>query len=107
MAKKEFVREDVLKRLEAEWPVIVNETRFVPNIVEGKTSGFKITNLPEKTILSDMGILKNDIIKGINGVELNDMDTIFSLYNQLKDESRFEVSMERNGKSLRILYVLK
>jgi type II secretory pathway component PulC len=87
--------------------VIINETRFVPNIVEGKTRGFKITNLPERTILSDMGILKNDIIKGVNGVELNDMDDIFSLYNELRDESRFEVNMERNGKSLRILYVLK
>jgi general secretion pathway protein C len=107
MTKKEFVREEVLKRLEAEWPVIVNETKFVPNVVEGKTSGFKITNLPEKTILSDMGILKNDIIKEVNGVELNDMGTVFSLYNTLKDESRFEISMERNGKSLRILYVLK
>jgi type II secretory pathway component PulC len=79
----------------------------VPNVVGGKASGFKITNLPEKTILSDMGILKNDIIKRINGAELNDMDAIFSLYNQLKDESRFEVSVERNGKLLRILYVLK
>jgi type II secretory pathway component PulC len=107
MTKKEFVREEVLKRLEAEWPVIVNETRFVPNLVSGKTSGFKITNLPEKTILSDMGILKNDIIKTINGVELNDMGAVFSLYNQLKDESRFEISMERNGKLLRILYILK
>jgi len=38
---------------------------------------------------------------------LNDMDAIFSLYNQLKDESRFEVSVERNGKLLRILYLLK
>lgn len=107
MVKKEFVKEDVLKRLEAEWPVIVNETRFVPNILEGKTSGFKIINFPEKTILSDMGILKNDIIKEVNGVELNDMDAIFSLYNQFKDESRFEVRVERNGKLLRILYVLK
>jgi len=107
VTKKEFVREDVLKRLEAEWPAIVNETRFEPNLVSGKTSGFKITNLPEKTILSDMGILKNDIIKGVNGVELNNMDAVFSLYNQLKDESRFEVSVERNGKLLRILYVLK
>lgn len=107
VTKKEFVREDVLRRLEAEWPVIINETRFVPNVVEGKTRGFKITNLPEKTILSDVGIHKNDIIKEVNGVELNDMEDIFSLYNQFKDESRFEVSVERNGKLLRILYVLK
>jgi type II secretory pathway component PulC len=106
-AKKEFNRENVLRRLEAEWSVIVNETRFVPNIVEGKAQGLKITNLPEKTILSDMGILKNDIIKGVNGVELNDMEDIFLLYNQFKDESRFEVSVERNGKLLRILYILK
>ena len=104
---KEFVRADVLRRLETEWPLIINETRFVPNLVEGRISGFKITNMPEKTILSDVGLNKNDIIKEVNGVELNDMEAIFSLYNQFKDKSRFEVSVERNGKLFRILYILK
>jgi type II secretion system protein C len=107
VTKKEFIRAEVLRRLETEWPVIVNETRFLPNLVEGRVSGFKITNLPEKTILSDMGIQKNDIIKEVNGIELNDMQAVFSLYNQFKDESRFEVSLERNGKLIRFLYILK
>ena len=107
VTKKEFIRAEVLRRFEAEWPVIVNETRFLPNLVEGKVSGFKITNLPQKTILSDVGIQKNDIIKEVNGMELNDMQAIFSLYSQFKDESRFEVSLERNGKLIRFLYILK
>jgi len=107
VTKKEFIRAEVLRRFEAEWPVIVNETRFLPNLVEGKVSGFKITNLPQKTILSDVGIQENDIIKEVNGMELNDMQAIFSLYSQFKDESRFEVSLERNGKLIRFLYILK
>ena len=105
--KKELIRSEVLRRLEGEMSVIINETKFVPNLVEGKVSGFKITNLPERTILSEVGIYKNDIIKEVNGVELNSMDTIFSLYNKFKDENRFEVSVEREGKLLRLLYILK
>jgi len=105
--KRELIKSEVLRRLEEEWSKIVNETKFVPNLVEGKVSGFKITSLPERTILSEVGIHKNDIIKEVNGVELNDMDTIFSLYNKFKDENHFEVSVEREGKLLRLLYILK
>lgn len=107
LTKKEFIRSEVLKRVEKEWPLIMKETRFVPNITDGRISGFKITNLPKETILSEIGIINNDIIKEINGIELNDMDAIFGLYNKFKDASRFEVAIERGGKLLYLLYILR
>ena len=107
LIKKEFIRTEVQKRIEAEWPLILKETRFIPNNINGKIRGFKITKFPEKTILSEIGIRENDVIKEVDGNELNDFATLFELFNKFREKNRFEVMIERNGKLIRILYVLK
>ena len=63
--RKEFNRSEIQKRLEKEWPMIIEKTRFVPNMVKGNISGFKILNFPENTVLTEIGIVKNDILKEI------------------------------------------
>ena len=107
LVKMEFDRSEVERRIETEWPLIAKETRFIPNLIKGKTSGFKITKLPEKSILSEVGIYKNDVIKEINGIELNNVETLFQLYNKFKGGNQFEVTVERDGKLLRLLYTLR
>ncbi len=105
--RKEFNRAEVERRLEKEWSQILEKTRFVPNIVNGNISGFKILNFPENTILSDIGIVRNDVIKEINGVELNNVAMMFDLYERFKNDSQFNVSILRGGKLIHILYLLK
>jgi len=107
LIKKEFKRSEVERRFEEEWALIMEKTRFIPNLVDGNVSGFKILDLPEKTILSEIGIVKNDIIKEINGVELNNMEMLLDFYNRFKNDNQFEVSILRGGKLLKILYFLK
>ena len=105
--RMEFNRAEIERRLEEELPLIMQEARFVPNMVEGRVSGFRITGLPEKSILSQVGIRRNDIVKKINDVELDSVEGMLDLYMKFKDESRFEVTIERSGKILRILYILR
>lgn len=107
LKKMEFVRSDVERRVQREWPLILKETRFVPNYVNGKIKGFRITSLPDKGIIAETGILKNDVVREVNGTELNDVATLFRLYSELKNENQCEVAIERNGKPFRILFVLK
>ena len=92
---KELNRSDVEKRIAAEWSLIMNSTRFIPNYVDGRVQGFRITKLPEESILSEIGIQKNDIIKEINGIKKEDVvelvvSTIGSLYNV----KRYQISIE-------------
>ncbi|MDH5707292.1 MAG: hypothetical protein OEZ45_14890 [Candidatus Aminicenantes bacterium] len=103
----EFDRAEMEKRIDAEMPLIMKEARFVPNMEGGTVSGFRIINLPSQSVISRVGIRKNDIIKKINNVELNSVEGLFDLYMRFKDESRFEVTIERNGRIFRILYTLK
>lgn len=105
--KREFVRSNLKKRIMREWSLIINKTKFVPHQIDGEISGFKITSLPERSILSEIGILKNDVIKEINGTELNSLETLFSLFQKLKDESRIDIYIERKGRSFHKVYILK
>lgn len=105
--RKEFNRSEIERRFEKEWALIIEKTRFVPNMVEGNISGFKILNFPENTILTEIGLVKNDILKEINGVELNNVAMMFDLFDRFKNDSQFNVSILRGGKLLHILYLLK
>jgi len=104
---REFVRSELKKRVEREWPLIIKETRVVPNHIDGKISGFRIINLPKEGIISEIGINKNDVIKEVNGIELNDIATLYRLYSTLKVKNHFDVCIERNGKLFYQLYILK
>jgi type II secretion system protein C len=104
---KEFSRAELEKRLEDEWALLMQETRFVPNLVEGKISGFKITQMSDKSLLYEVGVRTDDVIKEVNGVELDSLETVMQLYNRFKDLSNFEVVILRRGKPQRFSYVLK
>lgn len=105
--RMEFNRAEMERKLEEELPLIMQEARFVPNMVNGRVSGFRITGLPAKSIISQIGIRRNDIVKKINDVELDSVEGMLDLYMKFKDESRFEVTIERSGKTIRILYILR
>lgn len=104
---KEFSRSELEKRFKEELPVLLSEARITPNLVEGKISGLRITRLPEKSILSELGIQRNDIIKEVNGVRINSLDTMVSLYTEFWNENRFTILLERNGLMIRLQYTLK
>jgi type II secretion system protein C len=107
LIRKEFIRSEVEKRIAAEWQLIAKETKFIPNRVNNEINGFKITRLPGGSILSEIGIHKNDIIKAVNGIELNDTITLLSLFDKFWNDSQIEISLERKGTIYNIICILK
>lgn len=105
--RMEFDRDEIERRLEEELPLIMQEARFVPNMMEGRVSGFRITRLPKESIISQIGIRRNDVVKKINDVELDSVEGMLDLYMTFREENRFEVTIERSGKTIRILYILR
>ena len=106
-SKREFIRSKVQRRIKREWPLIIEGTNVVPNYVDGKMNGFRVVSLPEKSIASEIGIYKDDVIREVNGVKLKDLSTLVWLHSQIFVEDRFEVLIERNKKLIRQVYVLK
>jgi type II secretory pathway component PulC len=105
--KLEFIRSEVQRRVKREWPLIIKDTQVVPNYADGKMSGFRVVSLPGKSIASEIGINKDDVIREVNGVKLDSLSTLVSLYSQIFVEDRFEVLIERDKKLIRQVYTLR
>ena len=107
LPQREFVRLEVQKRVEQERALIIKETSVVPNYINGKIDGFKVIGLPKNSFASEVGIQKDDVIKEINGVKLNDLSALVMLYSKISEEERYEVLIERDKKLIRQVYILK
>jgi len=105
--KKEFSRKEVEKRIEAEWQILIKGTEIVPNWKDGKINGLKITRLPGGSILSELGIHENDVLKSINGSELNDLYTLREHFQNYRDVNDFQITLLRKQKIIVIECVLK
>lgn len=105
--EREYIRSEVQERVERERALILKETSVVPNYVNGKIDGFKVIGLPKNSIASEVGIQKDDVIKEINGVKLNNLSALVMLYSKISVEERYEVLIERDKKLIRQVYILK
>jgi len=105
--KKEYFRSYILKRILDEWEMILQQIVVFPNIVDGRTKGFKVKKIPEGSFLSEMGIQSNDIILKLNKKELKDIFYLSTLIDKYKNDNRVEMTIERSGKVIRYLYLLK
>lgn len=103
----ELVRNELERKAAEEWSLIMREAKILPFIKNGGVKGFRVAALPQTSFISTMGILAGDVIREVNGVVLNDMKTLFSLYERFREENRFEILLERDGKTMRLLYILR
>ena len=104
---KEFFRSNLEKRILAEWKIILDQTEFSPHTVGGETKGLKLTKIPEGSLLSEIGLQRDDIILRLNREELKGKSFIISLIDRFKNDDSGELTIERNGKLIRYEYVLK
>jgi general secretion pathway protein C len=74
---------------------------MVPNIVPGsggRVDGFRFVAIQPNSIYEKLGFKPMDVIKRVNGQEVNSPTKAMELYNALKTESRLQLTVERNGR---------
>ena len=72
----------------------------------GKPAGFRIRHLKEGNDFEKMGIKSEDIIKRVNGMEVNDLSSVLKAVYQLSDDTDFTVELERGGQIIPNNYLL-
>ena len=80
---------------------ILQKARMVPNIIPGsggRVDGFKFVAIEPGSIYEKLGFKPGDVIKGVNGEPVNSPTKGMELYNALKNESRLQLTVERNGR---------
>lgn len=81
---------------------ILQQARMVPNVIPGsggRVEGFRFVAIQPGSIYEKLGFKPMDVIKSVNGQDINSPTKAMELYNALKSESRINIGVERNGRS--------
>lgn len=86
---------------------VAMQARIVPAFKDGVAQGFKLFSIRPNSIYSKIGVQNGDVIKRINGLDLNSPEKALEVYTKLKDSSRIDLELERNGTTLRKTYNIR
>jgi general secretion pathway protein C len=100
-------RKDVERRLGEESSRILAETTLVPAMDQGRIAGFAITRMPEGTLLSDAGLMPGDVLSEVNGVPIDSLATLISLWPRLQAESAIHALVMRGGQPVTLSVSLR
>lgn len=83
---------------------VAMQARIVPAFKDGVAQGFKLFSIRPDSIYSRIGVQNGDVIRRINGYDLNSPEKALEIYSKLKEASRIDIEIERNGSIVRKTY---
>jgi len=72
---------------------LMREFSAAPVIENGALLGFRLKALRNPNIMNEWGIRPGDVITAVNGIPLNSPDRVMVLYDKLKKQREFEITL--------------
>ena len=105
--REEYFSFETSKAIMNEWPHIISETRFEHFYEGGKLKGYRITQLPLRSTISEVGILENDIIYMINGIEVADITDFAQFIEKCRNSNQIKVRVKRENLIYSLIFVVR
>jgi general secretion pathway protein C len=83
------------------------QARIVPAFKDGQSEGFKLFSIRPDSIYTKIGVQNGDVIKQINGYDLNSPEKALEIYSKLKEASRIDIVIDRNGSTMHKSYTIQ
>lgn len=94
---------DVRNKLSSSPQSFADLANFQPVVgSDGQLSGFKISPGKDPQLFTKLGLRRNDVVKSLNGIELNEQG-YWTALDQLLISDTLEISLERNGQPVTLL----
>jgi len=77
------------------------------NKVNGQLQGFKINFVKKGSDLEKLGLRRGDILKAVNGDELNSYKSAYSFYGEIGTMENLTLSIIRNNQDMELEYEIK
>jgi len=111
-AKKIGEREYVLNRSKLQKSIenpekILTDARLLPNIIDGKQEGFKISEVVPNGLYHSLGLRNGDILLNINGLEISNPEVAIQAMSALKGMNRINLDIMRSGENMSMDYQLR
>jgi general secretion pathway protein C len=86
---------------------LMSQVKVRPHFKDGKPDGLLLSHVQQTSIFNEMGLKNGDIVKGVNGKEIQSVDDALKFYDSLKSSTAVEVQVERQGDMMTIGYQIK
>ena len=86
---------------------ILTQARALPYLQDGKTVGFRISEIVPGSIYQKIGLVNGDIIQKVNAEDVSDPAKFFQMYQGLKDERQVTIDLLRNGQPQTLNYDIR
>lgn len=91
------VSKSVVANARANLSSLLKTARVIPQVNDGKTIGFKVVELRNGSLLTQIGLRIGDLIVKINDVELNSPEKALQIFQQVREANNLSLSLVRNG----------
>jgi general secretion pathway protein C len=86
---------------------ILTQARAMPYTEQGKTVGFRISEIVPGSLYEKIGLQNGDVIQRVNAQEVDDPAKFFQLYQGLKTERNISIDLLRGGQRQTLNYEIR
>jgi general secretion pathway protein C len=87
---------------------IFTQVRAVPySTPDGITQGFRLFSIKAESLIDRLGLKNGDIVQRVNGIEISDPSTAFTLLQDLQGYSQVRVDVLRNHQPVTLSYEIR
>jgi general secretion pathway protein C len=86
---------------------LLTQVRVVPNFSSGEPDGFKLLSIKKGSLVHRAGLRDGDILKRVNGIEIDSPEKAFEAYEQVRNEPVITVEILRGGSKRTFSYEVK
>jgi general secretion pathway protein C len=83
---------------------LFTEMRAIPDVQNGKTDGFRLSEIVPGSLFSQMGLQDGDVVTSVGGQQINDPTQAIALLNSLRNASAMSITVMRAGTPMELNY---
>jgi general secretion pathway protein C len=86
---------------------ILTDARLLPNFVDGRQAGFKISEVLPDGLYGSLGLKNGDVLLRVNGLEISNPEVAIQAMSALKGMNRVNLDIVRSGKNISMSYQIR
>jgi len=86
---------------------MLTQARALPYVEQGKTIGFRISEIVPGSLYEKIGLVNGDVIQKVNSQDVDDPGKFFQLYQGLKEERNITIDLLRSGQRQTLNYEIR
>jgi len=86
---------------------LLTQARALPYVEQGKTIGFRISEIMPGSLYEKIGLQNGDVIQKINSQDVDDPAKFFQMYQSLKEERNISIDLMRGGQRQTLNYEIR